>query len=105
MHIEFKFSGGYGGLFTKKPRLLRLNTDDMPDDQRRELVELVRSSGLLDMEPSETQTGPQRDAFTYTLTIRDGGIAKTFPFDDATAPPGAHPLLAFLRKRAMDQGK
>lgn len=105
MRIEFEFSGGYGGLFAKRPLVLRVDTEDLPEDERAGLLDLVQASGLLDREPARPagHPGPQRDAFAYRLSIHDGDLAKSFAFDDATVPTDAHPLLAFLRKRAMEQ--
>jgi len=105
MRIEFEFSGGYGGLFAKHPLALSVDIDNLPEDERTELLKLVQSSGLLDMDPAHSPAPPnqQRDAFAYRLSIYDGEQAKSFAFDDATAPADVHPLLAILRKRAMEQ--
>ena len=45
--------------------------------------------------------GPQRDVFTYRLTIGEGAAARTFAFDDASAPAAVRPLLNALRELAM----
>ena len=105
MRIDFQFSGGYGGLFAKHPLALCMNADDLAEDERRELLSLVESSGLLETEPAPagSRPGPQRDVFTYRLSIREGDMVKSFAFDDSTVPASAHPLLAFLRQLAIDR--
>jgi len=105
MRIEFEFSGGYGGLFAARPLGYRAETDELPDEERDKLLALVRDSGVLELKPARDAggAGPQRDVFTYRLMIGEGAAAKTFAFDDASAPPAVRPLLSFLRELAMEQ--
>lgn len=107
MRIDFQYSGGYGGLFAKRPLAVSVSVDDLGEDERRELLSLVASSGLLETELAQPQASPglQRDVFTYSLSIYEGGKAKSFTFDDSTAPASVHPLLAFLRKLAITRHK
>ncbi|MDH3597663.1 MAG: hypothetical protein OEU09_21270 [Rhodospirillales bacterium] len=105
MHIEFEFSGGYGGLFAAKPLGYRVETDELPDEVRDKLLALIRDSGVLELKPAQATggPGPQRDVFTYSLTIGEGAAAKSFAFDDASAPPAVRPLLSRLRELAVEQ--
>ncbi|MDH3597671.1 MAG: hypothetical protein OEM93_22760, partial [Rhodospirillales bacterium] len=104
MRIEFEFSGGYGGLFAAQPLGYRVETDDLPDEERDKLLALIANSGVLKLKeaPVAGGAGPQRDVFTYSLTIGGRGTAKTFAFDDANAPPAVRPLLDFLRELAVE---
>lgn len=103
MRIEFEFSGGYGGLFAAKPLGYRADTDELPEELRNRLLTLIAESGVLELEPTPASggTGPQRDVFNYRLTLGEGAEAKTFAFDDASAPPAVRPLLNALRELAM----
>ncbi|MHC4732676.1 MAG: protealysin inhibitor emfourin [Planctomycetota bacterium] len=105
MHIEFEFSGGYGGLFAAKPLGYRVETDDLPDELRDKLLALIRDSGVLELKPAQEAggPGPQRDVFTYSLTIGGGAAARSFTFDDASASPAVRPLLSLLRELAVEQ--
>lgn len=105
MQIYFEFSGGYGGVFASKPSTLRIDTDELSENERDEFVNLVEASGLLDLVPDRDDKGQNRarDAFEYRLTIQSGNVSTTLTLDDATAPAAVHPLLAYLRKRAIDQ--
>ena len=107
MKIEFEFSGGYGGMFAAKPLRYRLDTDEMPQAVRDELLALVRTSGILELEGKvkKATSGPQRDVFTYQLSILEAGKTRSFTFDDVTAPPSVRPLLQFLQKHALEQRK
>ena len=104
MHIEFEFSGGYGGLFAAQPLGYRVETDELPDEVRDKLLGLIRNSGILEPDAvrGAAAPGPQRDVFTYSLTIGGGADAKSFAFDDASAPPAVHPLLSYLRELAIE---
>jgi len=109
MQIEFEFSGGYGGLFAKRPLALRLASEELPARQREELATLVETSGIMTMAPvapagpPQGPPGPQRDVFNYRLTISRGDVRKSFDFDDVTAPPALQPLLGFLRELAIER--
>ena len=63
---------------------------------------MIAESGILDLEAAPpARAGPQRDVFNYRLTLGEGADAKSFAFDDASAPPGVRPLLSALRGLAM----
>lgn len=103
MRIAFEFSGGYGGLYAAAPLRYRADIDALPEALRERLLELIGESGLLAVEPAPPpgRSGPQRDVFTYSLTLGEGVKAKVFAFDDANAPPAVRPLLNALRELAM----
>ena len=118
MRIDFEFSGGYGGLFARRPLALSLDSGELPAAQRQELTALVDASGIMTMAPLPPggppqgppqgpppgpPPGPQRDVFTYRLTISRGDLRKSFDFDDVTAPPALQPLLGFLRGLAIER--
>ena len=104
MHVEFEFSGGYGGLFATEPLTYRAELEELPEETRSRLSELIRSSGLLESEPPAVRegTGQARDTFTYRLSIREKNSIRRFCVDDVSAPPGVHPLLDFLRDLALE---
>lgn len=105
MRIEFECSGGYGGLFAKEPLSYRVDTGTLPKDLGDELLRLIDASGLLERDAAAAtgKPGMGRDVFNYRISIRDQGSAKTFVFDDISAPPAARPLLNYLRQRAIEQ--
>jgi len=102
MEIEFEFSGGYGGVFAKRPLVYRADTGDLPEEEREALLGLVRDSGVLELEEPAARPSRARDAFDYRLSIRDGELRRSLQCDDASAPPAVRPLLAHLRKLALE---
>ncbi|SNQ60463.1 protealysin inhibitor emfourin [Candidatus Methanoperedens nitratireducens] len=101
MRIDFEFSGGYANLRYG----YHANTDELPEDVARELLSLVESSGIFKIQQSEvapTSAGPP-DVFFYRLSLYDAKRRISLSFNDVTAPAALHPLLALLRKLAMEQ--
>ena len=105
MEIEFEFSGGYGGLFARQPLSYRARVDDLPPEVGRRLSELIEAAGLERLEggTAPPAAGPGRDVFTYRLSIREHGGARSFAFDDVTAPSRLRPLLGYLRELALER--
>jgi len=101
MRIDFECSGGFANLWLT----YRADTDELPQELTEELMRLVQGSGVFNLQPSEgapTSSG-RPDAFFYKLSLSEGSRKKTLSFNDVTAPATLHPLLAFLRKLALDQ--
>jgi hypothetical protein len=102
MRIEFEMSGGYGGLFAKQPLALRVSADDLPEEARRELTDLVAASGLWEAEPGPKPPG-RPDVLHYALAITREGRTRRFEFDDVSLPAAARPLVQFLQARAIER--
>jgi hypothetical protein len=101
MRIDFECSGGYVPLHLT----YHADTDDLPQVLAEELLELVESSGVFDLQPSEvapTSTGPP-DVILYQLSVSDGGRKTSLSVNDVTAPAELRPLLGRLRQLALEQ--
>ena len=101
MRIDFECSGGFANL----QLTYHGDTDALPQAQAEELLQLVESSGVFDLQQGDvmpTTSGPP-DVFSYQLSLSGGVRQKTVSFNDVTAPAPLHPLLALLRKLALDQ--
>jgi hypothetical protein len=102
MRIDFECSGGFANL----QLAYHADTDALPQDKAEELLKLVKSSGVFDIEqgniPSASMSGPP-DVFSYHVSLSEGGRQKTLSFNDVTAPDSLQPFLALLRKLALEQ--
>lgn len=101
MRIDFVFSGGYANIRAA----YHANTDELPKEVAEELLRLVESSGILALQQSDvapTSAGPP-DVFFYRLSLYEVGRRKSLSFNDVTVPSALHPLLALLRKLALEQ--
>ncbi len=102
MRIDFECSGGFANL----QLTCHLNTDGLPQVQAEELLKLVESSGVFDLQQSDVTPaadGGPPDVFFYRLSLSEGGRQKTLSFNDVTAPASSRPLLALLQKLALDE--
>ena len=101
MRIDFECSGGFANL-----RLAyRADTDTLSQELAGELAQLVNSSGFFELDQASLASkaaGPP-DVFFYRLSISAGNRQQTLSFNDVTAPVALHPLLALLRRLAVDQ--
>ena len=101
MRIDFECSGGFANL----QLTYRVDTGELPQEIASELLRLVKDSGVFHLEESRVaprSPGPP-DVFLYRLSLSEGSRKKSLTFTDVTAPVSLHPLLALLRKLALDQ--
>jgi hypothetical protein len=102
MQIDFATSGG----FTNLELNYRADTNTLPEEQAQELIRLVESSGVFDLKQEDVNPNVavgRADVITYRLTLSEGSRQTTLWFNDITAPASLRPLLAYLRKAALEQ--
>ena len=101
IRIDFECSGGY----TNIRLVYHVNTDELPQEVANEILGLVESSKIFDLQQSEvssTSEGPP-DVFSYQLSLYEQNRMKSLSFNDVTAPETLKPLLAFLQELALEQ--
>jgi len=99
--IDFEFFGGYANVQFK----YHVDTDELPKEVSEELLRLIDSSGIFEIQQSEvtpTSAGPP-DVFLYKLSLYDDGRRISLSLNDVTATENIHPLLALLRRLAIEQ--
>jgi hypothetical protein len=99
MRIEYKCSGGFGGL-----RLAyQGETDELPSKQAKELADLVEAAGIFEISPKQLrQKSPNiPDDFSCQLTVFKAGKRKTLTFNELGAPENLRRLSVHLRKLAL----
>lgn len=102
MQIDFSASGGFANLQLD----YRADTNDLSEEQSRELTRLVESSGVFDLKQEDVNPNVavgRADVISYRLSLSDGNRPTTLWFNDLTAPASIRPLLAYLRKLALEQ--
>ena len=97
MRIDFDCSGGYVNLQLS----YRADTDELPPELAKELLELVESSGVFDFQQGPTSAGFP-DAISYKLSVSQGGKTKSLSVNDVTAGT-LLPLLTRLRQLVLDE--
>ncbi len=103
MHIDFESSGGYANV-----RLAyRANTDELPPEVASNLLRLVESSRVFELQQSDvapSKSGPP-DVLFYKLTLHEGNKKTSLSFNDVTAPKELRPLLSLLQDLAWDEAR
>jgi hypothetical protein len=100
MRIDFEREGGYAPLRLE----YHANTDELPQDIAEKLLDLVKSSGIMEIQQSEQALSkPFPDMFTYRLNLSEGESLRSFSFNDITIPASLHPLLELLQELALKQ--
>jgi hypothetical protein len=106
MQIDFASSGGFANI----ELAYRADTANLPEEEAKELVRLVESSGVLDFKEDDLPPNPKAaagppDVISYRLSLSKGTKQNTLWFNDVTALASVRPLLAMLRKLALEQKK
>jgi hypothetical protein len=101
MRIDFEREGGYAPLRLE----YHVNTDELPKEIATKLLDLVRSSGITAIQQGDLASTSRAvpDAFTYRLSLSEGGKLRSLSFNDITVPPSLHPLLELLQELALEQ--
>ncbi|HJQ13679.1 MAG TPA: protealysin inhibitor emfourin [Anaerolineales bacterium] len=102
MQIDFATSGGVANV----ELVYRADTSTMSEEQTKELESLVESSGVFDLEQDDTNSHTaigRADVISYRLTLSEGTRQTTLWMNDISAPASVRPLLAYLRKQALEQ--
>lgn len=101
MRIDFECSGGFANLHLK----YHGDTHALPQEVREEFLRLIEDSEVFDIQPNQVtaKTAGPPDVFVYQLSLSEPGRKQSLSFNDVTAPPKLHPLLALLRQLALNQ--
>lgn len=101
MRINFECSGGFANL----KLTYNVDTNTLPHELAKELLELIEDSGFFKLQQNEVtpkSPGPP-DVFSYRLSLHESGKKKSLFFNDVTVPASLRPLLGHLQKLAVDK--
>lgn len=100
MRIELEREGGYANIHLT----YQVEVEDLPKVKAEKLKELVKSSRVMEFQPSDLPPrGQVSDAFNYRLSISEGGKKQLLSFNDVNAPISLRPLLTFLEELAWEE--
>lgn len=97
MKIEFSRSGGFAAPAMRQS--VEIDTDDLPDGEANELLNLMSNAGIENLATQAT-TSPRPDAFHYRIKVSDKGVSHTATTSDADMPETLQPLVEWLTDRA-----
>ena len=99
MRVRFLQSGGLVGA----ARGCELDSARLEPDDARELLELVKASGL--MASGKFLSAAGRDLRLYEIEVESDSGTVAVTFDDHTLPEKARPLVSFLKRNARPQDR
>ena len=94
MKIEFRQSGGYGGLTMGS----EINTESLSAEEAAKLRSLVEQSDILQVQSKQTPNSA--DLLQYQIIIETNKGVRQVSFDDLSLPDRAVPLVEYLQDRA-----
>jgi hypothetical protein len=101
LYIEYKCSGGYGGL----QLAYQCETDALPLDESKTIRDLIDAARVLELDPKQVsvKSRPIPDDFACRLKIISENNKQTLSFNELDAPESLRRLSAYLRKLALKQ--
>lgn len=97
MKVQFTRSGGFAAPAMKQS--VTVDTDDLPEAEANELVNLVNQAGLPAIS-AEPKPKPQPDEFHYRISVEAEGQSQTVGVSDSNMPETLGPLVDWLSERA-----
>lgn len=95
--VQFRQSGGFAGI----NRSTQINTADLRQRERAELIDTIRQSGIMNMRMVRKLNPNAADVFVYEITVTPSrGPAHDVVFDDTTLPESFRPLVSMLQSRS-----
>ena len=96
IRIHFERSGGIGGMLVT----VDLDTADLPDETKGEILNLVERAGLFELPAAIGGSGGGADRFHYTLNVEDGERRRIVTVEETDVPESLMPLLRLLTRLA-----
>jgi hypothetical protein len=100
MKIEFLRSGGFAA--PALGQTVEIDTDDLPQHEAKEVVDLVRSAGIETVAPAAAAS-PAPDAFHYRIKVSDADVSHTATVSDADMPESLNKLIGWLTSHASQK--
>ena len=99
--IKFERTGGFAGI-----RLAAdLELDEIPEDQVREILELLDDMDFDELPEKIVSHHQVADGFTYSITVESEKREHTVMTDDTSAPEKLGRLFEILTKIARKQAR
>lgn len=98
--IKFERTGGFAGI-----RLAaEIEMDDLPDDQKREIIELLDEADFDELSEKFSDKAPIPDGFNYSITV-EAREDKEYQVvaGESALPDDLQPLIEILERIAKKQ--
>ena len=99
MRIYFERSGGFTGIILA----VELDTSRLPNEEARQLEDMVASLDFFKLPEQFTSPNPGVDRFEYKITVSKGFRRHTVLVSESVTPEAMRPLLETLQTAARTQ--
>ncbi len=96
MQIKLERSGGFTGI----PQTHSVSTEQLPEEEARQVSDLVQKAGFYEWPPTIRSTQPSADRFQYDITVEGERGAHKVTVDEGAVPSQVQPLLEWMKKSA-----
>jgi hypothetical protein len=96
MQIQFERSGGFAGISQK----YSASDDNLGDEDRRKLADLIASAHFFDQPAEIRRTTPGADQFQYRIAVDANGRSHEVVADEGAVPAELKPLIGWLQAAA-----
>jgi hypothetical protein len=97
--IKFERTGGFAGI-----RLAAdIEVNDLPEDEKREILELLDDMDFDELPEKLSATTPTPDGFVYSITVVSSKKEYKVLTDESSVPNDMQPLLEILENMAKRQ--
>ncbi|HSG45553.1 MAG TPA: protealysin inhibitor emfourin [Anaerolineales bacterium] len=97
--IKFERTGGFAGI-----RLAaEIEMDNLPDDQKREVLDLLDEADFDELSEKFTDKTPVPDGFNYSITVESSKKKYQVVAGEAALPDDLQPLIEVLERIAKRQ--
>lgn len=97
--IQFERTGGFAGIRFAAD----FKPDDLPDEQSKELFDLLDDLDFDELPEEMLGDGTVADGFTYSITVKTRKRSHTVVTGDTSAPEKMQDLLQLLTRIARNQ--
>ena len=97
--IEFERTGGFAGIRIAA----EIEMNDLPDDQKHEILELLDTMDLDELPEKFTGGMAIPDGFVYSITVKSNEKEYKVLSDESALPNNIQPLVEILERLAKRQ--
>jgi hypothetical protein len=90
--IKFERSGGFAGIILST----EIEMDDLPEDQKREIINLLDEADFDELPEKLSSKNPMPDEFIYSITAYSSEEEHSMLAGESSLPDDLQPLIEIL---------
>jgi len=97
--IKFERTGGFAGIRIAA----EIDMDDLPEDQKREIIDIFDEADFDELSEKLTDKGPVPDEFVYSIVVNSREKEYQVVAGESALPNDLQPLIEILESIAKKQ--